>query len=101
MEASTAAIAAEAVASAGTGGGEAAPADYGLWLTRGLAERERSARLHAAARQAEEEARQALASARAAERAVETLALERARAASRAAQRAEQARLDEHATARR
>ncbi len=88
------ASAAAALGAEGRPGGEE---DYGRWLTRGLAERDRAARTAGFATESAEIARQALAEGRAAERALEQLREARAEAARRKALRRTQSLLDEAA----
>lgn len=86
----TAALAEEA----GPGG----EGDYGRWLGRGLAERDRAARAVGFAAESAGIARQGLAERRAAERAIEQLREARAEEARRKIARRAQAQLDEAAT---
>ncbi|WP_043364570.1 hypothetical protein [Belnapia sp. F-4-1] len=75
-------------------GGEA---DYGQWLARGVAERDRAIRAAGFADESATIARQGLAECRAAERALEHLREARAEAARRQAARRSQSVLDEAA----
>ncbi len=77
------------------------PADYGLWLRRGLAEQDRAALARGFAESAAATARALLAEARAAERGLEALREARRTAAARLAGRREQAALDDAAGRRR
>lgn len=92
-EARAAAAAAALVEEAGPGG----EGDYGRWLARGLAERDRALRAAGFAAESARIARQGLAERRAAERATEQLRESRAEWARRKAARHAQARLDEAA----
>ena len=74
--------------------------DYGAWLPRGLAQRDRAALARRRAEAGLAEAAAALGEARAAERAVELLAATQARLARRQAARRAQAQLDEAAARR-
>jgi len=77
--------------------GEAAPADYAVWLRRGISERDRAAlgAAHAVERLAD--GRSALAEARVAERCIEELMRSRAAAAKAKAQRKAQTLADDAA----
>lgn len=92
-EARAAAAAAALVEEAGPGG----EGDYGRWLARGLAERDRALRAAGFAAESARIASQGLAERRAAERATEQLRESRAEWARRKAARHAQARLDEAA----
>lgn len=92
-EARAAAAAAALVEEAGPGG----EGDYGRWLARGLAERDRALRAAGFAAESARIARQGLSERRAAERATEQLRESRAEWARRKAARHVQARLDEAA----
>ncbi|MBL6454796.1 hypothetical protein JMJ55_05635 [Belnapia sp. T6] len=99
-------LAAEARASAADSAlsaeaGEGMPAEYGAWLRRGLAERDRAARSLGFAEGGAAQARAVLAGHRAAERALANLRESRAEAERRAAARRAQALLDEAAILRR
>ena len=86
--------AAAALGAEGRPGGEG---DYGRWLARGLAERDRAARTAGFAAESTELARQGLAARRAAERALDQLCETRVEATRRKALRRSQALLDEAA----
>ncbi|MCO6414898.1 hypothetical protein JYK14_01740 [Siccirubricoccus sp. KC 17139] len=75
--------------------GHGLPADYGTWLQRGLAERERAQRAVGVAERVAAAAAEALGEARAAERGLEKLREARAEAAAKRAARKAQALLDE------
>ncbi len=90
--------AAEALRREAAAGG---PADYGLWLRRGLTEQDRAALSRGFAETAAATARALLAEARAAERGLEALRDARRTAAARLAGRRAQSALDDAAARRR
>ncbi|WP_149540002.1 hypothetical protein [Siccirubricoccus phaeus] len=84
-----------ATAALTTQAGHGMPADYGTWLTRGLAERDRAQRAVGVAERVATAAAAALGEARAAERGLEKLREARAAAKAKRAVRKAQALLDE------